>query len=218
MNYFLSIFLFVVPLSLPVDNGLELSGKREHYEIYDAISADFDTLENKTRADTLSKDTLLNSTNSQFFDNVLTSSNLSCGGLDGATSENQGSGFLVLKKGFELVESNFKMSGSCWSYANKLYDVAGFTQAKRKVVYDAKKGTLLKDPSLLLPGDWLFHVNYSFRNVEHSAIFVCWKDKANLMAITLSHVGQNKYAAGRFGVYDLKGVYRVTRAIDVNKL
>lgn len=151
-----------------------------------------------------------------FFDDVLTSANLSCGSVDDSNEAELGSGYLVLKKGFELVESNFKMSGSCWSYANKLYGLAGFTQTKRKVVYSAKKGTLLKDPSLISPGDWLYHVNYSFRNVEHSAIFVCWKDKANLLAITLSHVGQNKYAGGKFGVYDLKGVYQVTRAIDLN--
>jgi hypothetical protein len=215
MNSILSIFLFVVPLVLPVGEKMELEKKEESFLRFNSKPAYYDFLENKVEKDTVVKDSI-DIINSTFFDDVLIPANLSCGSSDDASSMDLGSGYLVLKKSFELVESNFKMSGSCWNYANKLYEFAGFTQAKRKVVYSANKGTLLKDPSLILPGDWLFHVNYSFRNVEHSAIFVCWKDKANLLAITLSHVGQNKYAEGKFGVYDLKGVYRVTRAIDLN--
>jgi hypothetical protein len=215
MNSLLSTLLFIAPLFLAVEKKGGLERKEESCLEFDAKLSYYNFLENKVEKDTVVNDSI-NVINSTFFDNVLLPANLSCGGLDEASSTDLGSGYLVLKKGFELVESNFKMSGSCWSYANKLYDFAGFTQGKRKVVSSAKKGTLLKDPSLIMPGDWLFHVNYSFRNVEHSAIFVCWKDKANLLAITLSHVGQNKYAGGSFGVYDLKGVYQVTRAIDLN--
>ena len=42
------------------------------------------------------------------------------------------------------------------AFANfDVHKVAKFTQKKRKVVYSPKKGTLLKDPSLISPGDWL---------------------------------------------------------------
>jgi len=162
--------------------------------------------------DTIANDTSELESNQMYFENYEVLSKYECIGSLDNFSQNLNSGFLVLNKGLELFQTNFKTSGSCWTYVNKVYDMAGFTSGKRDVIYAAKKGTLIKDPSIILPGDWLFHVNYSFRNVEHSAIFVCWQDKEKLLAVTLSHVGQNKYAGGDFGVYDLKGVYRVTRA------
>jgi len=162
--------------------------------------------------DTIANDTSELESNQMYFENYEVLSKYECIGSLDNFSQNLNSGFLVLNKGLELFQTNFKTSGSCWTYVNKVYDMAGFTSGKRDVIYAAKKGTLIKDPSIILPGDWLCHVNYSFRNVEHSAIFVCWQDKEKLLAVTLSHVGQNKYAGGDFGVYDLKGVYRVTRA------
>lgn len=162
--------------------------------------------------DTIANDTSDYESSQMYFENYEVLSKYECIGSLDNFSQNLNSGFLVLNKGLELFQTNFKISGSCWTYVNKVYDMAGFTSGKRDVIYAAKKGTLIKDPSIIMPGDWLFHVNYSFRNVEHSAIFVCWQDKEKLLAVTLSHVGQNKYAGGNFGVYDLKGVYRVTRA------
>ena len=146
-----------------------------------------------------------------YFENFEILSKYECIGSLDNFSQNLNSGFLVLNKGLELFQSNFKTTGSCWTYVNKVYDLAGYGSAKREVIYDSKKGTLIKDPSIIMPGDWLYHVNYSYGNVEHSAIFICWQDKEKLLAVTLSHVGQNKYAGGNFGIYDLKGVYRVTR-------
>lgn len=117
----------------------------------------------------------------------------------------------VVKKGMEMVLNDYKISGSCWTFVNKLYELSGITSANRKVIYKAKKGSLIQDPSLIQPGDWIYHINYSFHNVEHSAVFICWKDYDKKLALTLSHVGQSKYAAGKYGVYDLKGVYHIMR-------
>jgi hypothetical protein len=161
--------------------------------------------------DTLSTDTIQAESNQIYFENFEILSKYECIGSLDNFSQNLNSGFLVLNKGLELFQSNFKTTGSCWTYVNKVYDLAGYGSAKREVIYDSKKGTLIKDPSIIMPGDWLYHVNYSYGNVEHSAIFICWQDKEKLLAVTLSHVGQNKYAGGNFGIYDLKGVYRVTR-------
>lgn len=55
------------------------------------------------------------------------------------------------------------------------------------------------DCSILRAGDWIYHINYSYGGVEHSAIFVCWKDKEEKIAITLSYVGQNRLKPGRLG-------------------
>ena len=122
-------------------------------------------------------------------------------------------GMDILRKGFAiLADRQFRMSGACWHFANRVYDLAGYPADRRKVVYSAAKGTLLKDPGLIQPGDWLYHVNYSYNEVEHSAIFVCWKDYDKRIAVTLGHVGRNRRAGGELGIYDLKAVYRITRA------
>ena len=117
----------------------------------------------------------------------------------------------IVQKGMELVMNDYKISGSCWTFVNKLYDLAGVGSSNRQVIYKAKKGSLIQDPSLIQPGDWIYHINYSFHNVEHSAVFICWKDYDKKLALTLSHVGQNKHASGKYGVYDLKGVYHIMR-------
>lgn len=172
----------------------------------------YEAFQGQVAIDTISNDTTELESNLMYFENFEILSKYECIGSLDNFSQSLPTGFLVLNKGLELYQTNFKTSGSCWTYVNKVYNLAGFPSGKRDVIYTAKKGTLIKDPSIIMPGDWLFHVNYSFRNVEHSAIFVCWQDKEKLLAVTLSHVGQNKYAGGNFGVYDLKGVYRVTRA------
>ena len=92
------------------------------------------------------------------------------------------------------------------------YNSAGVQRANREVVYKRTEGTELSSPELLEAGDWVYHVNYSYYNVEHSAIFICWKDYDKRMGITLSYVGQNKSAPGKYGVYDLRGVYNIKRA------
>lgn len=161
--------------------------------------------------DTLSNDSLVTEQKTSFLDKYPSLSSFNCISSMDTLSPNIGSGYLVLKKGLELYQEEYKTSGSCWNYVNKIYDFAGFNSNEREVIYSTKKGTIINDPSMILPGDWLYHVNYSYRNVEHSAIFVCWHDRENLLAVTLSHVGQNKYAGGKFGIYDLKGVYMITR-------
>jgi len=132
---------------------------------------------------------------------------------DDCTEPISESGLIIVNKGINMVIEDYKISGSCWSFVNKVYELAGFPSNKRALIYKNKKGTLIKDTSIIHPGDWLYHVNYSFHNVEHSAIFICWKDYERRIGITLGHVGQNKYAPGRFGEYDLRGVYQIYRGI-----
>jgi hypothetical protein len=123
------------------------------------------------------------------------------------------SGLRIIREGYKMaVVSRTIVRGSCWDFINKVYSNAGYPSARRETVYKKKKGSKLASPKLLQPGDWVYHINYSYHNVGHSAIFVCWKDYENRMAITLSYAGQNKSTPGKYGTYDLSGIYSIMRA------
>lgn len=116
----------------------------------------------------------------------------------------------MLRTGYHMsFVSKTVVQGSCWGFVNAVYKKAGVS---KETIFTSKEGGPYAKADLLQPGDWIYHVNYSFRNVGHSAIFVCWKDKAKKQAITMSYVGMNRSVPGRLDVAYLKGVYSVFRA------
>jgi hypothetical protein len=132
---------------------------------------------------------------------------------DNCPNEISDGGLRVIKEGYKMaVISRTIVRGSCWDFINKVYSNAGYPSARRETVYKKKKGSKFVSPKLLQPGDWVYHINYSYHNVGHSAIFVCWKDYENKIAITLSYAGQNKSTPGKYGTYDLSGIYNIMRA------
>ena len=130
-------------------------------------------------------------------------------------SNTSNAGIKVIQEGFQMAIVNKEIiKGSCWDFINAVYLNAGYPQSKRENIYKNKKGSKYTSLDFLQPGDWIYHVNYSFYNVGHSAIFVCWKDYDKHIAITLSYIGQNKLQPGRYSEYDLSGIYNVIRAKD----
>ncbi|MFM7234675.1 MAG: hypothetical protein ACKOZM_08795 [Flavobacteriales bacterium] len=116
----------------------------------------------------------------------------------------------VLRTGYQMsFVSKTVVQGSCWGFVNAVYKKAGVS---KETIFTSKEGGPYAKSDMLKPGDWIYHVNYSFRNVGHSAIFVCWKDKTKKQAITMSYVGMNRAVPGRLDVADLKGVYSIYRA------
>jgi hypothetical protein len=121
--------------------------------------------------------------------------------------------------GYKIIETGYQMTivkkqiikGSCWQFADEVYKQAGFPQDKRITVFKSTKAGPYVDSKSLQPGDWIYHVNCSFHNVDHSAIFICWKDFDKKIAITLGHLGQNLARTGIYGEFDLKSVYYITR-------
>jgi hypothetical protein len=117
----------------------------------------------------------------------------------------------VLKTGYELsFVSKTVIRGSCWDFANEVYKRAGVS---KETLFASSKGKRYADHDMVKPGDWIYHINYAYGNVEHSAIFVCWKDKAARQAITLSYVGRNRSAPGRLEVVDLRSITSIFRSI-----
>lgn len=102
--------------------------------------------------------------------------------------------------------------GSCWDYLNTAWNRAGVPAQARKVVYADKINGNYADPSQLQAGDWIYHVNHSYHNIEHSGMFIGWVDKNKKQGLTLSYAGENRHEPARYRVYDLSSVYQITRA------
>ena len=121
-------------------------------------------------------------------------------------------GLRVISEGHRMAIKNRSIvKGSCWDFVDRVFNSSGFNRTNRENIYKSKKGTKFSKFEILQPGDWVYHVNYSFHNVGHSAIFICWKDFNRRIAITLSYAGQNKSVPGKYGLYDLSGIYNIKR-------
>ena len=121
----------------------------------------------------------------------------------------------VLETGREMtLDKREIVRGSCWDYSNAVYTRSGFPNDRksRMVVF---KGTKSKGPyadaRLIKPGDWLYYVNHSYNDVEHSAIFVKWIDFDSRSALMLSYGGERRNEPARYLTYDLSNVYQIVR-------
>ncbi len=119
----------------------------------------------------------------------------------------------ILKTGnYMAMTSREVVRGSCWDYINTVYNRAGYPQSKRHYVLKGKKnrGPYAK-ANMIQKGDWLYYINHSYNNVEHSGIFVKWVNKRKRIAKILSYGGQSRKKPGRYRNYDLSHVYTIIR-------
>ena len=112
------------------------------------------------------------------------------------------------------VEKKEIVRGSCWDYSNAVYNRSGYpnTKANRHTVFKGtKKQGPYADPKMIRPGDWLYYVNHSYGDIEHSAIFVKWIDYRERTALMLSYGGEKRNEPARYLPYDISHVYQITR-------
>lgn len=120
-------------------------------------------------------------------------------------------GKAVLQAGRKMVlEERAIIAGTCWTWANECYSRAGF-QSDRYIAYRSSHGGPYVNTDEIRPGDWLYFVNHSYRNIGHSGIFVYWIDKSRKIGVVLSYPGLNKPEPGRYRKYLLNNVYYITR-------
>ncbi len=101
------------------------------------------------------------------------------------------------------------IKGSCWNYLNTVFNKA---QVQRDNIFTAKKdGGNYFNLNKLQAGDWIYHTNFSYNNVEHSGMFVAWVDKAKSKALMLSYAGERRKEPARYKVYDISRTYNVKR-------
>jgi hypothetical protein len=126
----------------------------------------------------------------------------------------------LLVPGKKVLETGFKMAlidktvikGSCWDFVNEVYRRSGVDE-KKIAVFRSQKNGPYANANIVKPGDWVYHINYQYNNIEHSAIFVCWKDFKNRIAITLSYAGGNRNLPGKYGEYKLSSIYSIFRPV-----
>lgn len=118
----------------------------------------------------------------------------------------------ILSTGRLMVENKKVIRGSCWDYANAVFNKSGFKADQRVTPLKSKIEGPYADLDTLKPGDWLYFINYSFKESDHSGIFVDWTDLEKSRAVILSYVGGRKKKPGSYRIYDLKHVYYIIRA------
>ena len=128
------------------------------------------------------------------------------------------------KGGKDILEKGRKMAlidkvilpGSCWSWINTVYNDSGHPNKndKRKTVYKSKKSGPYVKSNLIEAGDWLYYINHSYNDVEHSGIFVYWVDYKKKIGMILSYGGESRKQPGRYSTYDLTHVYNIIRAVS----
>ena len=122
-------------------------------------------------------------------------------------------------KGEEVIKVAHKMAivdkiivrGSCWDFLDRVYTKAGYDRSKRKTIFHSYKKGPYANIDLIQPGDWLYYINHSYHNVEHSGLFIKWINKKKKIAKILSYAGQNRKIPGRYREFDLSSVYNIMR-------
>lgn len=116
----------------------------------------------------------------------------------------------VLKQARVMTLDNKEIiKGSCWDYLNAVFGRA-MVNKEKVFVGQYPKGPFI-DTNHIQPGDWLYFVNHSYYDGEHSGLFVGWVDAFSNKALILSYAGENRREPARYKVYDISHTYTVMR-------
>lgn len=113
------------------------------------------------------------------------------------------------------LEEKTIVQGGCWDYLDTAWTRAGVPRQDRQTIFQNTKSGPYADTNQLRAGDWLYYVNYSYNNIEHSGMFIAWADENNKLGIVLSYAGEARQEPARYKIYDLSGVYQITRAKEL---
>jgi len=134
--------------------------------------------------------------------------------LNQAEAEATPEGRRVLEKSRSMINKKEIVVGGCWDFINAVFNQSGFERKHRETIYQSKlKGPYLEE-DLIQPGDWLYFVNHTYNDVEHSAIFVAWIDKEKKEALMVNYVGENKKKPAFYKKFIIDEVYNVIRAVS----
>lgn len=120
----------------------------------------------------------------------------------------------VLEASRSMISNQEIFVGGCWNYINEVYERGGTSSKLRQTVYKSKFQGPYAKSDLIEAGDWLYFVNHSFSDSEHSAIFVTWIDENKKEALMVNYIGGNKKTPGTYKRFILDEVYNVLRAQD----
>jgi hypothetical protein len=135
--------------------------------------------------------------------------------LDRAEANSSIGGRRILEASRSMIANQEIVVGGCWDYINTVYDRAGYSENERATIFKSKlQGPYVKADQVI-PGDWLYFVNHSYGDTEHSAIFVAWTDEAKKEALMVSYVGGKQKKPALYKKYTLTNIYNIIRARDM---
>jgi hypothetical protein len=131
--------------------------------------------------------------------------------LDEAEKAASPSGLAILQNARTMIRNQEIVVGSCWDFINAAYNRAGAVGKKRITVFKGVQAGPYADIALFQPGDWLYFINHSYGDVEHSSVFVGWIDYETKEALMISYAGGDRKEPARYKAYDLSSVYNIMR-------
>lgn len=112
-----------------------------------------------------------------------------------------------------MVEQGIVIRGSCWDYLDAAFSEAGYPRGQRAIIHKgSKRGGPYVSAGKIAIGDWLYFINHSYHNVEHSGLFIGWINYKKRQGLIMSYAGQGRAEPARYKVYDLSHVYHIMRA------
>ena len=119
----------------------------------------------------------------------------------------------VLRTVSDMMVAEEVIIGACWDYLNEAFNRAGYPSHSREIIF---KGTYENGPyadnDLIKPGDWLYYVNHSYNDIQHSGLFIGWTSRADNKALIFSYAGEGRKNPVRMRVYHIDQVYQIMRA------
>ena len=118
----------------------------------------------------------------------------------------------ILEVGREMIANQDVIIGGCWDYINNVYTTAGYPSSRTTTVFKSKFNGPYFNTADVRPGDWLYYVNHTYSDTEHSAIFVAWTDENKKVALMMSYVGEKRKVPATYKLFTLDKIYNVFRA------
>lgn len=112
-----------------------------------------------------------------------------------------------------MVENKVVIRGACWDYLDAAFTRAGYLRGARSIVHKGKKHSGPYAPATKIQaGDWLYYINHSYHNIEHSGMFIGWTNERKRQGLIMSYAGEGRVEPARYKIYDLSHVYHIMRA------
>lgn len=131
--------------------------------------------------------------------------------LDAAESKASPDGLVILKTARSMILNGIVLPGDCWHYINAVYNRASVSEINRATPFKGAKLGPYAATSDVQAGDWLYFINHSYGDIEHSGIFIDWIDIEKREALVMSYPGGNRMLPARYSTYELTSIYNVMR-------
>ena len=78
----------------------------------------------------------------------------------------------VLRTARSMMVNGEIVRGACWDYLNTACRRAGYAYPNLTRVFTGTSKGPYAPAYLLQPGDWVYHINHAYHNIEHSGMFI----------------------------------------------